>query len=152
MKKLGGIVLQLFIILFFGSVSIYATIKYSGFTPLLWLVLWFVLGYAIKKLAFRGIASAKEYSRRAYMTGYILLGIGMVVYLLKGGTFRSDAFPFVLGILLTYALSPISIKLVGLENVNYIGDLRDLTKLILAALISLAVGLAVSFLVFSAMR
>lgn len=146
MKKTGSIILQLFIILFFGSVSIYAMIKYSSFAPLLWLVSWFVLGYAINKLTFRDSGS-----KGAYMTGYILLGIGMVVYLLKGGTFRSDAFPFVLAILLMYALSPISIKLVGLENVSYIGDLKDFIKLILAALISLAVGLAVSLLVFSAM-
>ncbi|ASJ10671.1 hypothetical protein A3L12_04845 [Thermococcus sp. P6] len=152
MKELGGIVLRLFILLFFGGVAVYATIEYSSVTPLLWLVFWFVLGYAVKKLAFGGIAGAEEYSERAYMTGYVLLGIGMVVYLLKGGTLESDAFPFVLAILLTYAVSPLSIKLVGLENVTYIGDLKDLAKLILAALISLAVGLALSFLVFSAVR
>jgi len=151
MKEVENNVLQLFIILFFGSVVVYAMIKYSSFAPLLWLVFWLVLGYGINKIAFRDITNAKTYSRRAYMMGYILLGIGMVFYFLKGETSKSNAFPFVLAILLMYAVSPISIKLVGLENVNYIGDLKDLTRLILAALISLAVGLAVSLLVFSVM-
>ncbi len=149
MKKLGSVILQLFIILFFGSVVVYAMINYSSFAPLLWFVFWFVLGYAINKIAFRDVTNAKNYSRRAYMIGYILLGIGMVFYFLKGGTPKSDTFPFVLVILLMYAVSPISIRLVGLENINYIKDLKDLTRLILAALISLAVGLAVLLLVFN---
>ncbi|HII66605.1 MAG TPA: hypothetical protein HA302_01025 [Thermococcaceae archaeon] len=152
MEKTGGIILQLFILLFFSSVVVYAMINYSSFAPLLWLVFWLVLGYGINKIAFRDITNARDYSRKAYMIGYILLGIGMVFYFLKGGTSKSNAFSFVLAILLMYAVSPISIRLVGLENVNYITDLKDLTRLILAALISLAVGLAVSLLVFSVMR
>jgi len=149
-EKTGCIILQLFILLFFGGVGVYAMIRYSSFAPLLWLVFWLVLGYAINKIAFEGITNVN--SKRVYIVGYILLGIGVVFYFLKGGTLKSDAFPFVLAILLMYAVSPISVKLVGLENVSYIGDLRDFARLILAALISLAAGLVVPLLVFSIMR
>ena len=151
MKKTGSIILQLFIILFFGSVVVYAMINYSSFAPLLWLIFWFILGYIINKIAFRNVVNTKDYSRRAYMIGYILLGVGMIFYFLKGGTPKSDTFSFVLVILLMYAVSPISIRLVGLENINYIKDLKDLIRLILAALISLAVGLAALLLVFNIM-
>jgi len=150
MKGLGDIILQLFIILFFSIVVVYSIVNYSTFAPLLWFIFWLVLGYTMKKIISKD--STRINSKNAYMAGYTLLGIGVAFYFLKGGTLKSNTFPFVLAIFLMYVVSPLSIKLVGLENINYISDLKDLLKLILASLISLAFGVVVSLLAIHIIR